>query len=115
VQERDESERQGHVQDEHKKTKTSILHYKEGEEKEYISKSDGFLDFYGANVAIQKVNCTRQGSQAPTKQALTRSFFRATNSMNEERSLIVFLGTMVKMLPLCSVAGLWISWRDGQN
>ncbi|KAK3810381.1 MAG: hypothetical protein J3Q66DRAFT_66054 [Benniella sp.] len=59
MQEQNESERQGHVQDEHKKTKTSILHYKEGEEKEYISKSDGFLDFYGANVAIQKVQWSR--------------------------------------------------------
>ncbi|KAI1307348.1 hypothetical protein EDD11_004495 [Mortierella claussenii] len=33
--------------------------YREGEEKEYISKSDGFLSFYGADVAIQKVQWSR--------------------------------------------------------
>ncbi|KAI7832578.1 hypothetical protein BC939DRAFT_1497 [Gamsiella multidivaricata] len=32
----------------------SVFRYNEGEEKEYLSKTDGFLNFYGANVAIQK-------------------------------------------------------------
>ncbi|KAI8598374.1 hypothetical protein EDD21DRAFT_382653 [Dissophora ornata] len=39
--------------------KEQVIRYTEGEEKEYISKSDGFLDFYGYNVAIQKVQWSR--------------------------------------------------------
>ena len=35
--------------------RTSVFRYKEGEEKEYISKTAGYLCFYGANVAVQKV------------------------------------------------------------
>ncbi|KAG0370199.1 hypothetical protein BGZ54_007308 [Gamsiella multidivaricata] len=37
----------------------SVFRYNEGEEKEYLSKTDGFLNFYGANVAIQKVQWSR--------------------------------------------------------
>ncbi|CAO3566070.1 unnamed protein product [Mortierella alpina] len=39
--------------------KKTVFRYQEGEEKEYISKSAGFLSFYGANVAIQKVQWSR--------------------------------------------------------
>ncbi|KAF9952474.1 hypothetical protein BGZ72_006186 [Mortierella alpina] len=39
--------------------KSAAFRYQEGEEKEYISKSAGFLSFYGANVAIQKVQWSR--------------------------------------------------------
>ncbi|KAG9319166.1 hypothetical protein KVV02_002462 [Mortierella alpina] len=39
--------------------KSAVFRYQEGEEKEYISKSAGFLSFYGANVAIQKVQWSR--------------------------------------------------------
>jgi hypothetical protein len=51
-----QSEAEGsQLHEEQKKPKSQNLSFKEGEEKEYISKSDGFLDFYGPNVAIQKV------------------------------------------------------------
>lgn len=33
----------------------SSFTYKEGEEREYVSKTAGYLSFYGANVAVQKV------------------------------------------------------------
>jgi hypothetical protein len=36
--------------------KRSSFKYKEGEEREYISKTAGYLSFYGANVAVQKVS-----------------------------------------------------------
>lgn len=36
-------------------TQKSSFTYKEGEEREYISKTAGYLSFYGANVAVQKV------------------------------------------------------------
>jgi hypothetical protein len=37
------------------RTRRSSYTYKEGEEREYISKTAGYLSFYGANVAVQKV------------------------------------------------------------
>ncbi|KAF9544229.1 hypothetical protein EC957_012274 [Mortierella hygrophila] len=37
----------------------SSFTYKEGEEREYVSKSAGYLSFYGANVAIQKVQWSK--------------------------------------------------------
>ncbi|KAG0203210.1 hypothetical protein BGX28_004443 [Mortierella sp. GBA30] len=48
----------GQVVDE-TRTRNTEFRYQEGEEKEYISKSAGFLSFYGANVAIQKVQWSR--------------------------------------------------------
>lgn len=33
----------------------SSFTYKEAEEREYVSKTAGYLSFYGANVAVQKV------------------------------------------------------------
>lgn len=55
-----QSEAEGsQLHEEQKKPKSQNLCFKEGEEKEYISKSDGFLDFYGPNVAIQKVQWSR--------------------------------------------------------
>ncbi len=44
-----------HGMEEANREKNAVFRYQEGEEKEYISKSAGFLSFYGANVAIQKV------------------------------------------------------------
>ncbi|KAG0297838.1 hypothetical protein BGZ98_000415, partial [Dissophora globulifera] len=40
------------------------LCYIEGEEKEYSSKTDGFLNFYGYNVAVQKVQWSKRYSSA---------------------------------------------------
>ncbi|KAF9124944.1 hypothetical protein BGW39_007775 [Mortierella sp. 14UC] len=39
--------------------KKSSFKYKEGEEREYISKTAGYLSFYGANVAVQKVQWSK--------------------------------------------------------
>ncbi|KAF9932211.1 hypothetical protein FBU30_008766 [Linnemannia zychae] len=45
--------------DDEEDTKIASFQYKEGEEREYISKSSGYLSFYGANVAVQKVQWSR--------------------------------------------------------
>ncbi|KAF9298869.1 hypothetical protein BGZ88_003733 [Linnemannia elongata] len=37
----------------------SSFTYKEGEEREYVSKTAGYLSFYGANVAVQKVQWSK--------------------------------------------------------
>ncbi|KAG0366412.1 hypothetical protein BGX24_003706, partial [Mortierella sp. AD032] len=39
--------------------KKASYRYKEGEEREYISKTAGYLSFYGANVAVQKVQWSK--------------------------------------------------------
>ncbi|KAF9355002.1 hypothetical protein BGX26_007090 [Mortierella sp. AD094] len=39
--------------------KVQMFRYVEGEEKEYTSKSDGFLNFYSPNIAVQKVQWSR--------------------------------------------------------
>ncbi|KAG0281143.1 hypothetical protein BGZ95_006442 [Linnemannia exigua] len=39
--------------------KKASFKYKEGEEREYISKTAGYLSFYGANVAVQKVQWSK--------------------------------------------------------
>ncbi|KAF9169181.1 hypothetical protein BGX21_003537 [Mortierella sp. AD011] len=39
--------------------KIQMFRYVEGEEKEYTSKSDGFLNFYSPNIAVQKVQWSR--------------------------------------------------------
>ena len=41
--------------DEGGRAQRSLFTYREGEEREYVSKTAGYLSFYGANVAVQKV------------------------------------------------------------
>ncbi|KAF9111286.1 hypothetical protein BGX27_005150 [Mortierella sp. AM989] len=48
-----------HPQDEIGIVKSQAFRYVEGEEKEYTSKSDGSMRFYGANIAVQKVQWSR--------------------------------------------------------
>ncbi|KAG0199846.1 hypothetical protein BGX33_011360 [Mortierella sp. NVP41] len=46
-------------QEEERTERKSSFRYKEGEEKEYMSKTAGFLKFYGADVAVQKVQWSK--------------------------------------------------------